>query len=142
MINDLAEIAPAEETLPAGRGSVMIRGIPLIAAAALFRRFPILAALFSGKPASGEDLWNLGPEIAAAVMAAGAGHLGEPKVEAAFAQLSLEHQYDIIDCIWRLTFPGGFGPFVARFVDRTLQLSSALSVTDNTGPVSPPSSSG
>jgi len=118
----LTIVAPAAEVPIAGGQSVTVRGLSLRAIAALLGRFPDVLALFNGRDLDAQKLLVAAPDAAAAIMAAGAGHLGDSAAEVVCDGLGLEYQTNLLAKIGELTFPGGIGPFAERIA----QLSSSL----------------
>lgn len=120
---DLLSIAaPAVEVPVDLETTVTVRGISLRAVASLLARFPNLLALFQGRDLDLHMLAAVAPEAAAAIMAAGAGHLDDLAAEKLCASLGLQVQVDMLSKIAELTFPAGFGPFV----DKLTAITSSL----------------
>jgi len=118
----LSVAAPVVEVTIAPNVSVPVQGLSLRSIASLLARFPNLLSVFNGREFDIAALLAVAPEAAAAIMAAGAGHLADAKAEDTCAGLALEYQVDLLAKILELTFPGGIGPFV----DRLTQLTSSL----------------
>lgn len=122
---DLLSIAaPAAEVAigPEPGQTISVRGISLRAIASLLARFPDLLGLFNGRDLDAQRLLAGAPAAAAAIMAAGAGHLNDAKAEAVCDSLGLQYQADLIVKILELTFPSGIGPFVAAMERLTVSL--------------------
>ena len=66
----------------------------------------------SGKEVAVDQLFAMGGDAVAAVIAAGCGYPGDDKAENVAANLPLDAQADLLAAILRLTLPKGVGPFV------------------------------
>jgi len=115
---DLLDIAPstaAEAVRVNGDVRLVVRGLNGNAIASIVARFPKLAALLGG---SGSDMgWHLIKHFGDAIgpiIAAGCGHLGDEEREKRAASLLVEDQLKLIVAIIGLTFPNGFGGFIAQ----------------------------
>jgi hypothetical protein len=93
---------------------VDIYGISAEGMANLFQRFPQLASLSMGKGIKVGDLVTFGPEIVAAIIAAGCGDIGNEKAEFVASKFGAEVQLDFLTTIGEMTFPSGFSPFVEK----------------------------
>jgi len=110
----LFDIAPAVSTVNINGVDVKVMGIGTRGVVELLQRFPLLASLMSGKP-DVELAYKMAPEAITAIIAAGMGHLGDKKVEAAADGLAFGPQMALLSAIVKLTMPMGFGPFVEQF---------------------------
>ena len=103
----LADIGNQAEELPIGDRYITVHGISCRKALDIFKRFPALAKMVSGFNAA--DLLGAMPDAVAAIIVASVGGSEEDA-----DNLSIELQLDLLECIGRLTFKSGFGPFVKR----------------------------
>lgn len=110
----LLDIAPELAQVEVQGHQIEVHGITLGDIAALLRRFPELLELFRGGAIDGMAVAF--PGLAAAVIAAGVGQMGDEAQEAAAARLSAETQSKLFSAILKLTMPGGVGPFVEGLV--------------------------
>ena len=106
----LLDIAPTMKEVH----GVDVYGISSESLVILFRRFPSLAELSVGNGINAQELLKIGPEAVAAIIAAGCGSIGDEKAEKIASKFGVEMQMDLLTEIGGLTFPSGFGPFVAR----------------------------
>ena len=121
---DFSTIAPAAQEIAVGADKISIRGLSMRSLGQLFYRFPQLFDLAVGKEISVTDLATAAPDAFAAAAAASIGNIGDAKAEAFFDSLAVETQADIWDAIVKLTFPGGYGPFVERVAPQIAALIS------------------
>jgi hypothetical protein len=120
--------AGCSETVSVGSKSVTVNGLGIRELAGLFRRFPALGAALSGqKSDEAVDLWALGPEFVAAVLAAATGYAGDVEHEAAAARLPAPVQVELFAAVVRLTLPEGLENFLGRIADlaQTLGVNQA-----------------
>ncbi|HZT26497.1 MAG TPA: hypothetical protein VFA57_12395 [Pseudolabrys sp.] len=112
----LLDIADQQKTVTIRGKDVAVFGISAQDIVYLFRKFPELRLLMSGKQAdlTPETLLELAPGAVAAAIAAGTGSAGDEQAEAVAARLGLGEQLDLLAAIFELTFPQGVGPFVAK----------------------------
>lgn len=115
MTDTIFDLADLGEEVAIGRRTFQVRGISFRGWVALAGRFPVLRDLLSGQGVGWESIASVAPDLAVAILAAGCGELGNAKAEAFLDALPMPTQYDLGERIWRLSFPEGFGPFVARF---------------------------
>jgi len=104
----LLDIAPQSETV----AGATVKGLSLRALVSLIGRFPEIKDMLGGGKPNMDGLTKFAPEAVAAIIAAGTGSVDDREVEKVAADLGLEVQMDFLEAIWRLTLPGGFGPFV------------------------------
>jgi hypothetical protein len=111
----LLDIAPATGAKVTIRGvELEVNGLSLGDIAALIGRFPKLVEVFSRQDDAVATIMRSGPDIIAAVIAAGCGMTSDAKAEERAASLSLEEQFDILVEVLRLTMPAGPRPFVEK----------------------------
>ncbi len=107
----LLDIAPVVDTAEVNGEQVTITGISVEGIASLLRRYPILYDVLS-KGISVENLMTAGPDVVAAIIAAGNGNPGNERVEQVAKLLNLQAQIDLLAAILRRTMPKGIGPFL------------------------------
>lgn len=107
----LLDIAPAVETVSVRGADIPVYGVSAKGIALLLGRFPELRMLLSGvkKDAAVSGLLATGPDLVAAIIAAGIGFPGDAEQEEAAARLPLDAQAELLATIMRLTFPNGIG---------------------------------
>jgi hypothetical protein len=99
----LLEIANVPRMVNVLGKDVDVFGISGRAVAALMARFPAVGKMFSGIEVQKEDLYKMGPEVIAALIAAGCGKPGDPAAEEFAANLGVGDQLDLLDEILRLS---------------------------------------
>lgn len=104
-------------------GGVSAQGVMI-----LLDRFPELRKIMSGKgdDSSGAKIVEMMPEALGAIIAAGCGAPGDKDQEAIARNLTIAEQVELVDEIFKLTFPQGLRPFVERLVKLTDQFTSDL----------------
>jgi hypothetical protein len=109
----LTDIAPSTRTVGVDGQSVNVMGISALGVAALLREFPSLKGAFTGAKLDFDlgAVLTFGPDVVAAIIAAGCGSPGDPKAIAAASNLPVQKQAEFIDAILELTMPDGVGPF-------------------------------
>jgi hypothetical protein len=137
----LLEIANVPRMVNVLGKDVDVFGISGRAVAALMARFPAVGKMFSGIEVQKEDLYKMGPEVIAALIAAGCGKPGDPAAEEFAANLGVGDQLDLLDEILRLTFPRGVGPFVEKLEALGLLAYGALEAKTQSQRTSQPPSS-
>jgi hypothetical protein len=113
---DLLDIAPSTacEVVKIDGHRIIVHGVSVDAIASIVTRFPGLKSLASGD-VGGDIVLRLIEACGAAagpIIAAGCGHLGNPKYEELAAKLLPEYQLKFLRAIFGLTFPNGIGSFV------------------------------
>jgi hypothetical protein len=127
----LIDIGGAQEQVPVRGMNLNITGVSARGAISLIQRFPDMQKWFSGGGLTAAEMIVAGPDVIAAIIAAGTGHLNDEAHEKVADELPVEVQLDILEAIGRVTFKSGFGPFVKRIV----ALSNAVaSVNYGKGP--------
>lgn len=105
----LLDIAPPEiaaETFEFRGGSLTVRGIRNREWAMLLRRFPELRKQAAGIAVPEEDMAAASIEIMPAVIAAGAGNIGDEKTETLIVErLTDAEQAEVFGAVMRLTNP-------------------------------------
>ncbi len=108
----LLDIAPVVDTVEINGEQVNIPGISVQGIAVLWRRYPILQETLT-KGISVENLMATGPDVVAAIIAAGCGQPNNEQAEQIARLLNLQAQIDLLTAILRRTMPKGIGPFLA-----------------------------
>lgn len=137
----LLEIANVPRTVPVLGRDIEVCGVSAHAVATLMARFPEVGKMFSGIEVKKEDLYKMGPEVIAALIAAGCNKAGDPAAEAVAAGLGVGDQLELMDEILRLTFPRGVGPFVEKLEALGLLAYGALEAKIQSRQTSQPQSS-
>lgn len=111
----LLDIAAITRKVDVRGKEVVVKGISARAVAKLLDQFPDLRKIVAGMSdeTTTANLSKLAPEIIIAIIAAGCGLELDEKTEAAMDNLTLGEQMDLLVPIVELTFPRGFGPFIA-----------------------------
>jgi hypothetical protein len=112
----LLDIAPQRTSVEVLGHTLEVGGVTVRGIADLLRRFPELLTLFGGGASPAGAIVAAAPDLVAAVIACGLGHMGDAQQEAAAAQLPAEAQAELLGAILRLTMPSGVGPFVEKLV--------------------------
>ncbi len=107
----LLDIAPVVDTVEINGEQVSVPGISVEGIASLLRRYPILHDVMS-KGISVENLMAAGPDVVAAMIAAGCGQPGNEQAEQIVKLLNVQAQIDLLAAILRRTMPKGVGPFL------------------------------
>jgi hypothetical protein len=115
---DLLDIAPstAVEAVWINGQRITVRGLSFNDAASIISRFPNVGDLFRtgfNPSAVLRLIEQLGASVGP-VIAAGCGHPGDEKYEQLAGAMVIENQGDLLEPIWRLTFPKGIRPFLER----------------------------
>ena len=110
----LLDLADMETSVPIRGKQIAISGISVDGIIILLREYPDLQKLLGGRASSltPEMLTKMAPGAMAAAIAAGTGVAGNKKAEAQAAKLSLGEQTQLLEAIFKATFPLGVGPFV------------------------------
>jgi hypothetical protein len=136
----LTDIAPATARVAVLGSEIEVRGLTMRDIAHLLSRFPQLRMIVAGRQESltVDDIIAAAPDAIASIIACGTGGRDDDAAHAAADALPVEAQTDVIEAIVALSFPKGFGPFVARLMAMAGQLQSAVV---GTTPSPPPSNS-
>jgi hypothetical protein len=109
------DIAPSTKTVPFNGADVDVPGVSLFDAVALLRVFPkFMSILVGGGGMTVESIMAQGPDLIAAVIAAGTGSGTSKKARDKALALPLQAQFDFVEAIIDVTMPDGPGPFVKR----------------------------
>lgn len=131
----IVDVAEIKKPVPIGAGvTVDTYGVSMAGIAMLFSRFPIMAKLFGGTDVvlTPAVLMEAGPDVAAAVIAAGCGQSGDTNAERMVSLYPLRAQMDLLESIIDLTIGvEGLGPFVER-LNRVFSATNALTKSPDT----------
>lgn len=108
----LLDIAPLTESVTVAGRAVTVTGISAKGLASLLARFPELRSLVSGETLDAAILLAKACDAAGPIIAAGCGYPGNEDAEQKAGLIPLGEQANLLAAIFRLTMPGGFGPFV------------------------------
>lgn len=117
-MNELLHFVPLTETVTIRGQKIKLLGIDLADLGQLFFRFPALidiARMIEAKTFDVAKAHAAKPAMVAMVVA-GAGHAGDEAMEKSFSNLALGEILDLWKSVFRLTSPGGIGPFVELVV--------------------------
>ncbi len=112
----LVDIIDVRKSVTIRGNAFEVEGINAEALGRLIVAYPELRMLFAGRAPdlSVQQVIALGPKIVASIIAAAIGKLGDEAEEAAAAKLTIGEQVTIFTAVAEVTFPDGFGPFVAK----------------------------
>jgi hypothetical protein len=113
-VSGLLELAAAGRDVIVRGKPVTVTGISARGLAGLLRRFPELLELLDGKGLNMEALATLGPDVLAAIVAAGTGSAGDKRAEEIADSLGLSDQLALIEAIAVETFAGDPQGFLKR----------------------------
>lgn len=122
----LTDIVAFKRTIRVGEQSVDVRGLTVTDIATLLDRFPELSGMFDGVAIDTKTVVSLAQPLAAAIIAAGSGSLGDAEQEQAAALLPVGVQTEFIGAILELTLPNGIGPFVERMTSLGIVLGRGV----------------
>jgi len=128
-MTSLADLAGVGQDVTVRGQKVTVTGVSARGLALLFKRFPELVGAVTGAGLSLASLTELGPDVLAAVIAAGTGAPGDPQAEAVADRLGMSDQLSLIEAILSETFAGDPEDFMKRLEN----LAGAVGV--QTGPV-------
>ena len=114
MSKGLLDLAGAGRTVPVRGTDITVTGISARGLAGLLTRFPQLIEAMDGKGLDMSALADLGPDVLAAVIAAGTGAAGDAAAEAVADSLGLGEQLTLIEAIAVETFAGDSANFLKR----------------------------
>lgn len=95
---------------------IPITGVDVDYLGTLWDRFPQLSDMAANGTFGAREILALGPEAAAAFIAAGTGAGGNQKAEAIARELPIADKLELIADILEMSMPRGPGPFVEAFV--------------------------
>lgn len=136
----LLDIAAAPAQVQVGGKPVDIYGISAKGLAALMQRFPSFSDAILGRAVdlSPENILATGPDLAAALMAAGMGKPGDAELEERAANLCIGDQVELLAAILTATLPGG----TKKVLDRLGAAASAAGLSLMLSPTPSDTSSG
>lgn len=114
MTASLLDLAGVGRTVTVRGLDIPVTGISARGLAVLFSRFPALVDAVTGAGLDLSSIADLGPDVLAAVIAAGTGHPGDSKAEAVAASLSMSDQLSLVEAIGSETFAGDAQNFMRR----------------------------
>ena len=120
----LLDLAGVGRTVSIRGLEISVTGISARGLAVLFSRFPQLVDAVTGAGLDLSSLAELGPDVLAAVIAAGTGHPGSEQAEAVAASLSMSDQLSLVEAIGSETFAGD----AANFMQRLEKLAAGVGV--------------
>jgi len=110
----LLDIAPVAETVTINGTDVQVSGVSAKGIAHLLARFPEIRMAMTGRGVDASRWLEIGGDAITAIIAAGVGHPGDEKYEAAADGLPIDAQIELVAAILKVTMPGGPGPFVEK----------------------------
>lgn len=120
-MNDLSHFVPLTETVTIRDQEFNLVGVDIQDLGQLLYRFPEIIDVFTKQKAkAGDDASNSPPaaglalskEVMSAFVAVGIGKAGDAAAEKSIASLSLGERLAMFNAVFRITSPGGIGPFV------------------------------
>ena len=112
---DLLDIAESIETVTIRGQAVAVPGIDARGIIHILQRFPVIREHMAKKGGvKPERLMEIGGEAVAAIIAAGTGHPGDPKHEAAAGRIGIDDQIELLEAIFRVTLPKGVDSLVQK----------------------------
>lgn len=128
-MSGLLDLAGAGRAVHVRGATVTVTGISARGLAALLRRFPALLEMLDGKGLNIDALATLGPDVLAALIAAGTGAAGDARAEAVADGLGIADQLALVEAIAAETFSGD----PAGFLSRLTALAGGLGVQIESG---------
>lgn len=110
----LADLAGVGRDVIVRGHTVTVTGVSARGLAVLFRRFPDLIGAVTGAGLSVSALAEMGPDVLAAVIAAGTGSPGDQTAEAVADRLAMSDQLALIEAIMTESFGGDPAGFMKR----------------------------
>lgn len=108
-MNDLSHFVPLSETVTVRDRKIKLVGVDLEDLGQLLYRFPEITTMMQAGQFNPKALSR---QAMAALVAVGAGKAGDDEAEKSIAALSLGERLTMVNAVFRLTSPGGIGPFV------------------------------
>jgi len=125
----LLDIAPSSEIVTIRGAAVEVTGVSAQGFAELLGRFPELRKLMTGMEVNPDALFAVAGAAVAPIIAAGTGSPGDDAAEAVAARLSVDEQAELLEAVFRQTFPRGIGPFAKRLAALGASLGGGQSPT-------------
>lgn len=126
------------ETLPVriNDQDVEVTGVSVKGVVALFRRFPEIRTIMSGRGSelNGQDVIDKLPDSVPAIIAAGCGQIDNPAAEDIVSRLPLSEQVELLEAVLKLTFKDGIGPFAAKLAALGLLADRSTKARDTSSP--------
>lgn len=113
-MSSLADLAGVGRDVEIRGRKVTVTGVSARGLATLFRRFPELVGAVTGAGLNIASLVEMGPEVLAAVIAAGTGSPDDPDAEAVADRLGMSDQLALIEAIILESFGGDPEGFMKR----------------------------
>ncbi|QDW39007.1 hypothetical protein FFI89_018760 [Bradyrhizobium sp. KBS0727] len=113
-MNDLLHFVPLTESVTIRGNKIKLRGVDIEDLGQIIYRFPELLPVFKQMIQTRSfDISSAGisNQAMVAMIVAGAGESGNEAMEKSFANLSLGERVDLFKSVFRITAPGGIGPF-------------------------------
>lgn len=110
-MNDLLHFVPLTETVLIRGKKIKMRGIDIGDLGQLFYRFPDVAQMMANRKFDIQKA-AVSKEAMVAFAVSGAGYPGDAATEKSFANLALGELAILFRAVFKLTAPGGIGPFV------------------------------
>jgi hypothetical protein len=130
----LLDIAPIPERVDIGGQPIDVSGVSVEGIAHLLQRFPQFAQLQNLMGGGEKDLaavlFSLGPQVIAAIIAAGCGYPGNDDAIKRALNLDLQAQADLLDAVLRKTLTKGLDPFLERLNSIKATLSPPVTLAD------------
>lgn len=113
-MSSLADLAGVGRDVQIRGLKVTVTGVSARGLAMLFRRFPDLVGAVTGAGLNIASLVEMGPQVLAAVIAAGTGSPDDQEAEAVADRLGMSDQLALIEAIIAETFAGDPEGFMKR----------------------------
>jgi len=110
-MNDLLHFVPLTETVTIRGKKIKLRGIDIGELGQLLYRFPDVAQMMAARQFDIQKA-AVSKDAMVAFAVVGAGHPGDAAIEKSFANLALGEIAILFKSVFKLTAPGGIGPFV------------------------------
>lgn len=114
MSASLADLAGVGRDVEVRGLRVTVTGVSARGLATIFKRFPDLVGAVTGAGLNIASLVDMGPEVLAAVIAAGTGSPDDPEAEAVADRLGMSDQLALIETILLESFGGDPEGFMQR----------------------------
>jgi hypothetical protein len=109
-MNDLAHFVPLTDTATIRGKKFKLSGIDIEDLGQIFFRFPEIARMIEQRTFDASKV-AMSKQALCALIAAGCGCAGDEAVEKSLGNLSLGERVDLFGRVFKLTAPGGIGPF-------------------------------
>lgn len=132
-MSSLMDIVELSDTVTIRGTPIKTIGVSIVFIGEIFARFPKIRELFERKNFDVKLLLDVGGPVLAAIIAAGTGTPGDKDAEAKAAMLSAGEQAELVESIWRLTFPKGLGALLAALNALGVQVVAPSGKAPDTG---------